>query len=551
MSNSSRIRLVCVFFAVMLAFGWGHIAPAGVAAAEAAAGDEAGQVPVRFPLASRQDVGLAYLRLESAYVRHRPEGLAERQSINREADVAVRHFFGLQPNRALAVLNRLATEIESDAQPDRESSADDVSWLYALRVVLDRPVFFHAEGGVTVDLEQLYDTARPEQLELEIVAAPARRPSHIRSQRMAPDTPLISLAHLKTRAGERAWQVRIPQAVVGGLPAGSYEIGLRPADPGASGPAVVRGRFYRTDRSLGQLAGELRGRLEAMPLPGDEAGLRNRTAVAARIDLLSDRPGSSQTTRFQTDMLRLADQLQAEVAALGEGRAPFAGRSSDYWRTVGSEASAMGAWVYVPAELADARARLRPLVVAFHGAGGDEGMFLFAHGGGRLIDLADRHGFVIASVETPAMLREPNLLLDLVAAMAADHRVDPQRILLIGHSMGGFAISRLVRQLPEHIAAAVMVAGMQPLGRLEPESAPPMKLVIAADDAIVPLRRLEPTGRQARAAGLPLTIDIRPGMGHLLIVAEVLDDAIAWLLEQPAKAGSDDEADAAKPVHDR
>ena len=90
--------------------------------------------------------------------------------------------------------------------------------------------------------------------------------------------------------------------------------------------------------------------------------------------------------------------------------------------------------VHRPAGLpADARP---PLLVAFHGAGGDENFLFELAGDGHLKTLADRHGFVVACPSTMDFMGDAAAFDALVADLSRDHAVDPERVFLFGHSMG-------------------------------------------------------------------------------------------------------------------
>lgn len=111
-----------------------------------------------------------------------------------------------------------------------------------------------------------------------------------------------------------------------------------------------------------------------------------------------------------------------------------------------------------------------PLVVLLHGRGGGPGQVLLNTGFGQL---AREQGFIVAA---PAALGEPPawnskfrdtgsraddiaFLSALLDALQADHRIDPDRIYIAGHSSGAMMSYTAAAELGDRIAAIAPVAG--------------------------------------------------------------------------------------------
>ena len=154
-----------------------------------------------------------------------------------------------------------------------------------------------------------------------------------------------------------------------------------------------------------------------------------------------------------------------------------------------------------------------PLVVALHGAGGDENMFFSAYGDGKIKDLADQHGFVVVTPETNSVSRSAERFDHLVAEISADYAIDPKRIYLIGHSMGGFATVSLTGARSDKIAAACCLAGGNKPRR---ETIPPMLIISGSLDKIVSFDRLKSQANRAIEAGLPVEFREKEILGHTL-----------------------------------
>ena len=85
---------------------------------------------------------------------------------------------------------------------------------------------------------------------------------------------------------------------------------------------------------------------------------------------------------------------------------------------------------------------LSPLVIALHGMGGDENS-MFDSYGGVLKREAERVGFVVACPkgrDSASMYRgsAEQDVMDVLAEVRRDYKIDPNRIYLMGHSMGAY-----------------------------------------------------------------------------------------------------------------
>lgn len=160
--------------------------------------------------------------------------------------------------------------------------------------------------------------------------------------------------------------------------------------------------------------------------------------------------------------------LQADDTAASRLR-PLAG--------FGSNPGALGGWSHVPEGLPAAA----PLVVVLHGctqtaAGYDRGAGWSA--------LADEAGFAVLFPEqqrannanlcfnwfSPEDARrgsgEALSIRQMIAAMVADHAIDPRRVFVTGLSAGGAMTSIMLAAYPELFAGGAIIAGM-PFGAAE------------------------------------------------------------------------------------
>ncbi|TVR65053.1 MAG: alpha/beta fold hydrolase [Gemmatimonadales bacterium] len=175
-----------------------------------------------------------------------------------------------------------------------------------------------------------------------------------------------------------------------------------------------------------------------------------------------------------------------------------------------------------------------PVVVALHGAGGNEHMFLEAYGAGRLPALADALGFVVISPSTPAMAADPGALGALLDAAAEEGAIDRDRVYLVGHSMGAGAAWSLATRQPDAIRAVACIAG--PCGGGVPAGTgatlPPLLAVAGGLDPLAAPDRMQAAAEAGRREGVQVDLRVMDTQGHTLIVGAVLDEVMTWLLER-------------------
>lgn len=165
------------------------------------------------------------------------------------------------------------------------------------------------------------------------------------------------------------------------------------------------------------------------------------------------------------------------------------------------------------------------VLLALHGAGGDENMFVDAYGQGIAARLAAEQGLVLVSPTTTPFVQSAEPLDSLLALLRREFRMDSARVFVMGHSMGAGAAASLARARPAQIAAVVCMAGGAPVSVA---GAPPMLFIGAALDPIIPAARVRaaaegtPTGRYEELAA----------EGHTLMVRRGVLRGMAWLAEQ-------------------
>jgi len=173
-----------------------------------------------------------------------------------------------------------------------------------------------------------------------------------------------------------------------------------------------------------------------------------------------------------------------------------------------------------------------PLLIALHGAGGDERMFFTAYGAGRLHAEAMRRGMVVVTPNSSAFARHPWALDSFIAVIDRSHPVDRARVYLLGHSMGASVASQRSRGAGDRVAAVACLAMACGNGTAVSGRVPPMLSRTGALDPIAPASRAEAAAQAAIARGESVDYATVADEGHTQIVGPMLPMVLDWLLTQ-------------------
>lgn len=455
--------------------------------------------------ATRADLAAAYIDFEQALAANPPA--AERvRPINRAFDEASRNFFLGRFGESIRAISGLTASL-------RGTTSTSLELLASIKVEFDPPLLrLDRPEPLRVALLSIFpvDAAVEQESELQVVLrVPGAAPARTGSAKVTLSADTIIEAQLELDSAQ--------------LAAGRYEVELRLPNGVAQRKAV----YHVVPKSLDVVRSENERRLAELPSP--TAALQNALRVfRARNRLLTDAPSELNSAEFLSDPLALARELEQEIAQLAAGVAPYARRSGDYWRAFPNGAADVAMRVFAPSDLARAPETPRPLVIALHGAGGDEQMFMDGYGAGRIKRLAEEHGFLVATPLTTTFLAEAGALERLLESLGHDYVLDPARIYTLGHSLGAVAATRLAYQCGDKVAAAVGFGALRPEptgGRIAP-----MLVYAAEQDLISPPARVIQAVTAEREKGAPVELRRAPDYGHTLVVGQLLPEAIEWLL---------------------
>lgn len=447
-------------------------------------------------LAERRELGLALNRFERAYFVARPLG-AERVEINKAFDDLARQFMQGGFAETARLLDRLVRR--TDPREDTPATA----WSWALRWRCEPQLaVVGRDRRLRLDGRRIYDPGVP-AARLKVLL---RDPAGTERGVVPWDAdPTKSAAELDFALPEQ-------------LPLGTWTIEWRSAD----GLLVRSLPWWTTDEDPAATRARLAETLKTAAPAGVRAWTARSKWLAARVD-------ASSTTPIFLDLTRHRRDLNDEATALAAGTDPYVGKVGTWWTICPADGAEVPVQVIAPPSAADRPGRKPlPLVIAFHGTGGDENMFPFAYGRGLLAKLAVERNFLLVSPLTYPFVERPGRFEPLLEWVKAHYAVDPARVHVLGHSLGGITASRLAATRSERIAGVVCLAGLF----VPPETLrlPPTYVYGAELDRIIPAVALRNRVNELAAGNLPIEYRELADLGHTLMVEATLPTAIERLI---------------------
>ena len=217
---------------------------------------------------------------------------------------------------------------------------------------------------------------------------------------------------------------------------------------------------------------------------------------------------------------------------------------------VGERGTKMPYRLYVPDERV--RARPLPLVVYLHGGGGAGNDNLRQISGG---NTAGTRLFASASVQAkhPAFVVAPQmpagdswsnfdsdtpgsyatLVLELIAMLSKEFKIDADRVYLTGQSLGGGGTWDLVSKRPNVFAAAVPLCGNGNAQRVRAARNVPIWAFHGAQDEVVPVAGSRELVAALKSAGSSVKYTEYPDVGHDVWTRAYADPQLPdWLFAQ-------------------
>ena len=158
-----------------------------------------------------------------------------------------------------------------------------------------------------------------------------------------------------------------------------------------------------------------------------------------------------------------------------------------------------------------------PLVIAMHGTGGNENTLFEQHS--TLKQAADKHGILVVSPNGRGITEYrgigENDVLTVLEEVRKTYAIDPERIYLTGHSMGGTGAAYLAMRHPDIFAAAAPLAAAYSYPWLARNlTQVPTLWIAGANDDEYYHRGVAPGLERARKFGATAILESLPNEGH-------------------------------------
>lgn len=231
------------------------------------------------------------------------------------------------------------------------------------------------------------------------------------------------------------------------------------------------------------------------------------------------------------DTLKEANSM---LDALAAGNDPFAQRRGEFKKAYLSKVdnSLQPYQVFVPSSYD--KSKPSPLVIALHGMGGDENSYLSAYGQGAFKTEAEKRSYIVACPKgrKPASMYVGDAekdVMDVLTEMRSAYNIDPDRIYLTGHSMGGFGTWSIAMNHPEVFAALAPVSGGANFPASMSKIAHIPQIVVHGDkDPTVPVERSRVMVEMGKKLGAEIKYIEVPGGDHGNVVAPNFPAVFDW-----------------------
>ncbi len=493
-----------------------------------ASGQPSGQSPgLQGPGAgvTRADLAEAYLRFERA-VREHPVPESKLKDVNKAFDTATMAFFGGNFGGAIAKLNETMARLVSGGD-DKRSLARRAA--EAMKVQLEPAVMVAGpQGGkVSVATNAFYALQAEELAGKEGAMAPVKLRVRLVAGEGAKDAPqeVVELV-VDPTAKEPITSARKEMPAWAKARPGRYEVVI---DVPGEDP-VKKGFWTVMERKPSAIREANEARLNGLKATdGADGGFADAVRTCrARNAVLVDVPSVTKSAEFLCDPFARAAEIKLEIDALAKKQDPYKMKPGDWWAGIAIPGREIPCRIYAPPTLCKAGAPVAALVVALHGAGGDESMFMDGYGAGEIKRLAEAQGFLVIAPLTNVVQNNPAHFDAVVNAMKRWYNVDSDRVYVVGHSMGAGAAATLASVRSSSIAAAACLAG-GPFRDLEGTAAP--ILIIAGEiDPLFPPARAKGIVEKAQKNGFVIELRSVKDTGHTLLVGSKLGEAVEWLM---------------------
>lgn len=452
---------------------------------------------------TRADLAVRLIELESYWEQYRDSREARLRATRPLSDALVAFFSGQFGNLARH-LTLASVALQSQAPPSPEM-------LYAgsigvrLPRVIDASAMDKGEYTPQIRLFAFYEAdkpASPFQLRWKVVPLGAKRPvSEGKLENLEAGNKTTLLIH---------------------APEGDYEVRFEIK----TGNQTLR-QWRQPVSVIDHLAARLDALEEATKSQEMVDPLERITVLNALEALRSAQKGDNLETFYP--LLRLLVFAERIVARWKAGKPGWQPAPGDYWMATLYRERKVAFRLFIPKQFVPNRPI--PLVVALHGAGGNEHLFFEGYGLGIVLKEADKRGWAVIAPRAEVGLAHIGAVLEAAQKLLP---VNPEQMYLMGHSMGGAHSFVAMAQFPDRFRAVAIFAGAgQPT---EVPTSLPILLAVGEQELPMLKSNIENAYRRLQQKNVRwLEYKKYEGCDHLMIVREAMPDAFAFFEKAGAR----------------
>jgi predicted peptidase len=192
--------------------------------------------------------------------------------------------------------------------------------------------------------------------------------------------------------------------------------------------------------------------------------------------------------------------------------------------------------LFLPAAYDKSRDRW-PLILYLHGGSvrGDDIAQMKRWGLAEKVEGEPDFPFIVVSPQchTGEIWTDVDALGAVLDDVARSHRVDPDRVYVTGHSMGGRGALYAAYKMPERFAAVLSLAPVSPITAWAAKLAGiPLWLFHGPKDQFTPLKEIEELFHATEAAGGHPKLTVLPERDHYILDVYDRPEIYEWLREQ-------------------
>ena len=317
---------------------------------------------------------------------------------------------------------------------------------------------------------------------------------------------------------------------------GVYRIAfsIKPGDPAAD--PITFNSLIRIEKGLAARVAAARSRADKLALNLKSTNKDKLLAALPSAEYRISLYDLANASQIGVDRINFSQELQETdtiLGALESGLDPFATRRDDFRKAYRSKVdnTLQPYRIFVPAAYDGTKAY--PLIIALHGMGGDENSYFDLYGSGAFKQQAGKRGYIVACPKgrNPASMYigpAERDVIDVLDEVRRAYNIDPNRVYLTGHSMGGYGTWSVAMNHPDIFAALAPISGGGlPTGMVKIARIP--QLVVHGDnDKTVPVERSRVMVEAAKKVNTEIKYLEIPGGDHVSVALRTFGDVFDW-----------------------